>query len=1096
MSAGARLEMISCCLAQQARAAGLPLGDELGAAAIVIGGGVRHEAIRGLLGGGLLALAAAWRWDAARSQVALSALRGLVGDLAAFSCSSVPPIHGLRDPLGTVRFPHAAVLFGAALAAGWPWATALAAFSSVRVGSFCNDGRGFITAYGLQLSSERLHQGVWQEGLVSAKEEHGPPVRVWFDDSGVAYLLCQSSMCVSRNFRPAPARGASGIVSRPGRFPGPIRRASTRWLPEYFRMPLDERGRVVIAEHLMTSVFERRHVWARLIPMDGVTRALVFGRGCYPRIAWRTIPSILPNHPSFDNPEAKAALGPQFAQWLLAGHLEFVPPDAPLPVIIEPQGFVPKKGKVKFRNITDGRVGNRTLDDWGVRLHSARDFAAALTPCAICICADVREAYHIVWLTGCREDIEWTWGIKGARTIYPGDPDYDSGSDSDGGHDRPPRKPPDAAPRERRPYQEPVFGWRPCLGCSPRTCNGTCDKAHAGADFDGFITRWAVPHFGQKPAGSVLNAIALCLLRYMALRNPAPGERRGASVRTGNGVVWVDDFALWVAVVAHALCSGLAGGCPVCLSFLPHAERLDADWKELCKMLGVSLNEDKHQKASQQPEYAGFVFDTVRGLALSLPEKVEKLQACLTAWLEMSEITPQALASIQGRILHHSFAIRYLRVVTTQVYCLLGPVPDDEYERPVAVDSSMRALAQEALMIVERFHRAGKPFWGRVPSSLLRVFLAEPAVGGLGFVLTWDASPRGWAALLRWWSSTAGPRALEQQLLVGTWPEGEAVAEQAHREALAAPLALQAACQAVDLRARFGLLRNDAEAAIGALSKGSTSSPEMQRQAVRLNRLAYENELDLLLTHVPGLSLVDEGIDGASRTGTHFGPDANLAHVLGPRIGDGLWATIQALLAPLGWRVTVDLFATESNARAARFYSRYSEPGAEAVDALSVLDWGASQCPVCGDAHREVGYAFPPTPLIRHFVQKATADSALCVVIVPVAVTAPHWNKLVRASVLDAKPAVDGFYRVRSPHKAIQDAPGALPSELAVFACDFGRLNPRADLPGLCPCAGAFLRRPRPACGNPGDLEDRRRLREALQSRPDGWRAGVAGAAH
>jgi hypothetical protein len=78
----------------------------------------------------------------------------------------------------------------------------------------------------------------------------------------------------------------------------------------------------------------------------------------------------------------------------------------------------------------------------------------------------------------------------------------------------------------------------------------------------------------------------------------------------------------------------------------------------------------------------------------------------------------------------------------------------------------------------------------------------------------------------------------------------------------------------------------------------------------------------------------------------------------------------------------------------------------------------------------------------------------LCVVIVPVAVTAPYWHKLVRASVLDCRPAVDGFFRVRNPHKVVEGAAGTLSSELTVFACDFSRLHPRADLPGACRCAG------------------------------------------
>jgi hypothetical protein len=186
------------------------------------------------------------------------------------------------------------------------------------------------------------------------------------------------------------------------------------------------------------------------------------------------------------------------------------------------------------------------------------------------------------------------------------------------------------------------------------------------------------------------------------------------------------------------------------------------------------------------------------------------------------------------------------------------------------------------------------------------------------------------------------------------------LADQAHREALAAPLALEAACQAVDLIVRVGLLRNDAEAAIAALTKGSIGSAPMQCKAVRLNRIAYNSELDLILSHVPDLALVEEGIiDEASRNGTHYGPDANLAHVLGPRISDSLWASITALLDPLHWRVKVNLFASEANARAARYFSRFGEPGAEVIDAFTVLDWAASQCPLLCIAAHQYAYSVP-----------------------------------------------------------------------------------------------------------------------------------------
>ena len=137
----------------------------------------------------------------------------------------------------------------------------------------------------------------------------------------------------------------------------------------------------------------------------------------------------------------------------------------------------------------------------------------------------------------------------------------------------------------------------------------------------------------------------------------------------------------------------------------------------------MPLSDTKHQAPSQRPSYAGFDFDTVRGLVLTQPTKLEKLLACLDSWLGVSEVTPRELDSVQGRILHYSYAIRYLRVVATQVYCVLGSVPETEYDTPVAVGDEMRSLVGEARLVVERFQGVGRPLWPRVPSSLYREFL-------------------------------------------------------------------------------------------------------------------------------------------------------------------------------------------------------------------------------------------------------------------------------------------------------------------------------------------------------------------------------------
>ena len=132
-----------------------------------------------------------------------------------------------------------------------------------------------------------------------------------------------------------------------------------------------------------------------------------------------------------------------------------------------------------------------------------------------------------------------------------------------------------------------------------------------------------------------------------------------------------------------------------------------------------------------------------------------------------------------------------------------------------------------------------------------------------------------------------------------------------------------------------------------------------------------------------------------------------------------MWSQVCSALAFIGWRVTVDAFATESNRCVARFWSRFGEPGSEAVDALSVPDWRHSPCPHCAGMHREIVYAFPPSSLIRPAIRKATADAARVVLVVPVAVTAPLWSKLVSCSLW---PNSDGFLRIRNPQAVLSHA--------------------------------------------------------------------------
>ncbi len=70
------------------------------------------------------------------------------------------------------------------------------------------------------------------------------------------------------------------------------------------------------------------------------------------------------------------------------------------------------------------------------------------------------------------------------------------------------------------------------------------------------------------------------------------------------------------------------------------------------------------------------------------------------------------------------------------------------------------------------------------------------------------------------------------------------------------------------------------------------------------------------------------------------------------------------LAQALGWVLTVDAFASETNSLLPRFFASYEEPLAEFEDAFAIGDWDSSLC---------------------------KADSARAILVTPLAVSAPYW---------------------------------------------------------------------------------------------------------
>ncbi len=97
---------------------------------------------------------------------------------------------------------------------------------------------------------------------------------------------------------------------------------------------------------------------------------------------------------------------------------------------------------------------------------------------------------------------------------------------------------------------------------------------------------------------------------------------------------------------------------------------------------------------------------------------------------------------------------------------------------------------------------------------------------------------------------------------------------------------------------------------------------------------------ETLHLHAPGRTLIAEGVDDLSR--------ATAEVVAGPVSSAFLRQRATQLAQRHGWTLTVDAFASASNAALPRFFARFPEPQAEAEDAFAVGDWGCSLCPACG----------------------------------------------------------------------------------------------------------------------------------------------------
>jgi hypothetical protein len=227
----------------------------------------------------------------------------------------------------------------------------------------------------------------------------------------------------------------------------------------------------------------------------------------------------------------------------------------------------------------------------------------------------------------------------------------------------------------------------------------------------------------------------------------------------------------------------------------------------------------------------------------------------------------------------------------------------------------------------------------------------------------------------------------EPEEMVSTPPQHWNWSEQVYREGSA--YAVATAARAPLCRGRVMIVISDCDPVVHSAARGSRGSEILHHAAQHAALAAVENDCDLACMWAPGQRMVDWGVDGLSRTTAHSLHDAMVGHVV--------WKHATRLAADLGG-FSVDWFADAAAHQLPRYWARYADGGAEGVNALLAPSWCQNMC-VCGHMHREVGWFFPPIPLVGPMMAKAKREGACGVAILPMQIGEPWWPLVEEAAI-------------------------------------------------------------------------------------------------
>ena len=359
---------------------------------------------------------------------------------------------------------------------------------------------------------------------------------------------------------------------------------------------------------------------------------------------------------------------------------------------------------------------------------------------------------------------------------------------------------------------------------------------------------------------------------------------------------------------------------------------------------------DEFSDISQQKLYLGFIMDSVSMTASASVEKLSSVTSFIRQKLTHSRISVKDLAKVAGRLAALRPAFGYLVLLVTRSAYAAIEMHVDKFGWSGFLHLNDDIIRELNLFLDYAPALNGFPLLQEYRQQAIQALLPS------AIVFAGDASSTAVCA----YSLQSPSRFFFQDLLSAE----EVVLSSGHRELLTLKKALLSDCIPSSSTVVW---YTDSANLVSFWEKGSPK-PLIQLDIVEC--LLFCKTKDIAL-HVLHLSREDPRIQAADVGSRSFDKDDW-------GIDDASFSVIQSRFLPHGF--SLDPFASTSNARCHRFFSRYAYPGSSATDAFSV-NWSNECLFVC-----------PPIgKLIAAWKKIAASTNVSGAIILPVWKSATFW---------------------------------------------------------------------------------------------------------